>query len=144
MTGPGGFPALDSRPNGNLIISGTLFQSSDRDKKENFQPVNADEVLDKIAKLPISTWNYKSDDDSIRHLGPVAQDFRSAFDLGQDDKTIAPVDTIGASLVAIQALNKQLKSKDDRIASLESELDQMNERMQSLENAIEQLMNTQR
>ncbi len=143
ITGPGGFAALDSRPNGDLIIAGTLFQTSDRDQKENFQPVNAEEVLDKIAKLPISTWNYKSNDDSIRHMGPIAQDFRRAFELGQDDKTIAPVDTIGASLAAIQALNNQLKSKDDRIANLESELDQMNERMESLENAIEQLMNMQ-
>ena len=46
----------------------------------------------------------KADDGAVRHIGPVAQDFRAAFDLGADDKTIATVDADGVALAAIQGL----------------------------------------
>ena len=41
-------------------------------------PINGHEVLEKVAALPISAWNYKFDDASVRHLGPMAQDFFAA------------------------------------------------------------------
>ena len=61
--------------------------------KENFQPVNAQEVLSKVAALPLSRWNYK-EDKSQQHLGPMAQDFYAAFATGPDDKHIAVVDKL--------------------------------------------------
>ena len=146
VTGPGGFAALDARPNGNLFIAGTLFQASDRNQKENFQFVNSEQILEIVSKLPITSWNYKSDDKTVRHMGPMAQDFREAFELGTDDKTIAPVDTAGVSLAAIQALHERMKSmqeqvtaKDEKIATLEADLNEMAHRMRQMEEAVEQL-----
>lgn len=151
FSGPAGFAALDSRPNGNLFIQGTLFESSDRNKKENFEEVNCDRVLEQIAELPITTWNYKSDDESIRHMGPVAQDFHAAFALGDSDVTIATTDKVGISLAAIKALNAKLEAwdseidaKDARIEELESELSDVADRLGQLEIALEQIVDATR
>ena len=79
-------------------------------------PINGHEVLEKLVALSISTWNYTFDDASVRHLGPMAQDFFASFGLGDDDTTINPVDTNGVLFVAIQALYR-------RVTALEAELD---------------------
>jgi hypothetical protein len=82
---------------------------SDRNLKENFQPVDARVVLAKVAALPLSEWNFK-EDTAARHVGPVAQDFHAAFGLGTDDKHIATVDADGVALSAIQGLNQKPES----------------------------------
>ena len=68
--------------------------------------------------MPIRTWSYRSEDSTVRHIGPTAQDFRAAFALGDGDKAIATVDADGVSLAAIQALVK-------RVAQLEAQLAQL-------------------
>jgi hypothetical protein len=113
---------------GGLRVNGTFVSASDRDLKENFQPVNPRAVLEKVASLPLSEWNYKQDPES-RHVGPMAQDFHATFGVGLDDKTIATVDADGVALAAIQGLNQKveeqsaaLRERDGRIARLETEL----------------------
>lgn len=84
--------------------SGSWSSVSDRHAKENFASVDPRSVLDKLADLPIETWNYKTQDPAIRHMGPMAQDFRAAFGLGVDDKTITSIDSDGtAELARLQA-----------------------------------------
>jgi hypothetical protein len=111
--------------NGNVSTRGSLFQLSDRNLKENFKGVDADEVLAKVTALPITRWNYKADP-SAEHMGPVAQDFRAAFGLGCDDKTIAVVDSDGVALAAIQGLNKKvdhiIKQQQEQIEALKAEI----------------------
>jgi hypothetical protein len=102
---------------GNLTIAGTLVELSDRTSKENFAPVNCREVLEKVAALPISRWNFKSDA-TTPHVGPVAQDFHAAFGLGADDKHIATVDADGVALAAIQGLNQRLNEQEAEIQEL--------------------------
>ena len=92
---------------------------SDRNGKENLQTVNQREVLDKVAALPLTTWNYKTQDGSIRHLGPMAQDFKAAFGLGESATGINTVDADGVALAAIQGLNQKLEAKN---AALEQEM----------------------
>ena len=60
---------------------------SDRNKKKNITPADTSAVLDKVSKLPISTWSYTAEPVDVRHMGPMAQDFRASFGLGDDDKT---------------------------------------------------------
>jgi hypothetical protein len=99
-------------------VTATSFNPiSDRNTKENFDPVRAADILAKVAALPISTWNFKQDP-AAKHIGPMAQDFYAAFGLGQDEKHIATVDADGVALAAIQALNTQLKEKDTEIQAL--------------------------
>ena len=67
--------------------------------------------------MPISTWNYKSDPPSVRHLGPMAQDFMAAFGLGSDDKVINLVDANGVVMVSIQALHRRLRDLEAEVAA---------------------------
>ena len=55
-------------------------------------------------------------------MGPTAQDFRAAFGLGADGRHLAPVDTNGVALAAIQGLNQLVEEKDAQIASLEERI----------------------
>jgi len=126
---------------GNILASGTVTGSSDRNVKENFAAINSSEVLDKVAALPISRWNYKNETD-VTHLGPMAQDFYAAFGLGGSDTTITTVDPDGVALAAIQGLNEklekqieqqaaQMKEKEARINSLEDRLATLEKLLQS-------------
>lgn len=71
-------------------------------------PVSSNDVLERLAELPISVWSYGFDHRTIRHLGPMAQDFAAAFGLGATDRRICAVDANGVALAAIQALHRRL------------------------------------
>ena len=98
---------------------GAWNTTSDRNAKEDFRPIDSQAILVKVAELPIETWKYIGERDGVRHLGPVAQDFRAAFGLGYDDKTITTVDADGVALAAIQGLHQIVREKDARIVALE-------------------------
>jgi hypothetical protein len=83
--------------------------------------VDGQEVLARLAEMPISTWNYRAQDPSIRHVGPVAQDFYAAFEVGRDDRHIATIDLDGVALAAIQGLYQLSQEQDVRIEELEAE-----------------------
>jgi len=94
---------------------------SDRNVKRDIEPVDDQAVLQSVARMPISTWSYKSDDPSVRHLGPMAQDFHAAFGLGDTDKAYDPIDAHGVAFAAIRALNEQVQEQNARIERLERE-----------------------
>lgn len=91
---------------------------SDSSVKENRQPVDGEELLRRLAAIPVETWNYIEQGDSIRHIGPMAQDFYSAFGVGESDRHISTIDADGVALAAIQALIAQLREKDEKIEAL--------------------------
>ncbi len=124
---------------GNLTISGTLTQNSDRTTKTDILDVRPEAVLAKVLSLPISTWHYKGDDQSVQHLGPMAQDFAAAFGLGPDDRHIAPLDAAGVSLAAIQALHHEVSEKDAAIQDLQRRNADLEKRLADLETLVHQL-----
>ncbi len=71
----------------------------------------------------------------MRHLGPVAQDFRAAFGLGRNDTTITTVDADGVALAAIQGLNQKLiesnLEKEAQINRLEQRVVDLTERVRT-------------
>jgi len=103
---------------GGLYVNGTFVSTSDRNAKQDFAAVDTRAVLEKVAQLPLATWTYKNDA-ATKHLGPVAQDFYAAFQVGPDDKHIATVDADGVALAAIQGLNQKVDSEN---AALHEEL----------------------
>jgi len=108
-------------------ISAASFQTtSDRNLKEHFAPVDDQEILVRVAALPISRWNFKADGQTP-HIGPMAQDFYAAFNVGTDDRHIATVDEDGVALAAIQGLNEKLKEKDAQIEALAKRLADLEE-----------------
>ena len=83
-------------------------------------------VLKKVASLPISRWNFKTED-RVPHMGPVAQDLHATFGLGTDDKHIATVDADGVALAAIQGLHQIVQEKDAEIQELKQTVEGLKE-----------------
>ena len=96
--------------------------SSDRNKKANFAAVNGREVLARVVALPVQTWNYLSQGPSVRHIGPMAQDFQAAFGVGEDDTHINMVDASGVALAAIQGLYQLVQEQEMQLTVLEARL----------------------
>ena len=108
--------------------------SSDKTKKENFQPVDGEAVLGKIRGFELSSWNFIGHDPKeFRHYGPMAQDFFAAFGhdgVGQigSETTINSGDLAGILMIAVQALEKrtaELKQKEAQMAVLESKVEEL-------------------
>jgi hypothetical protein len=105
-----------------LAPKGSQWTSlSDRNAKENFGTVDAREVLAKLAVMPIETWNYKAQDASIRHMGPMAQDFYAAFGLGEDKLGIGTMDADGVAFAALKGLYELVKEKEGVIEQLKQQ-----------------------
>ena len=81
--------------------------------------------------MPITEWQYKNEKhanaNAARHIGPMAQDFSSAFDLGHDDKHISVVDESGVALAAIQGLNEKLDEKTKEVDALKQSVAELRE-----------------
>jgi hypothetical protein len=95
---------------------------SDRNRKEFFRAVNADDTLRRVTPLDISSRSYKGTGASRRYIGPVAQDCYAAFGLGTDPTSNA-LDMGGVTLAAVQALGKRsenatLRAHPDDLATL--------------------------
>ena len=90
------------------------------------------EILHRVAGLPISNWNFKTDE-ATRHIGPMAQDFYAAFNVGMDDKHIATVDEDGVALAAIQGLNEKLTADD---AQKDAQIKALEQRLSDLEQLV--------
>jgi hypothetical protein len=99
---------------------------SDYHQKSGFEPVNPEAVLERVRSLTMTSWSYDAEDPSVRHMGPMAQEFRQAFGLGDSDRTIYPVDGVGVSLAAIQALGDavdELRSENRDLAAKNARLE---------------------
>lgn len=105
--------------------SGVWTCTSDRASKEAFEALDGDDVLRRLAAMPIERWSYKSEP-GVRHVGPTAQDFHAAFGLGADETAIGHLDLSGISLRAIQAL-------EARTVSLQRDNDALRARLDRLE-----------
>jgi hypothetical protein len=107
---------------------GKICPKSDVNLKRGFASVDESAILERLAALPISTWSYRTESSEVQHLGPMAQDFKAAFGLGESDRTNLQVDADGVAFAAIQALRQRLveletrnRKLEDRLESLEAE-----------------------
>ncbi len=105
--------------NGNgayLNSTGTWTNTSDVHKKNSFTSINQQELKQAVLQLPVTQWRYKGHDDW--HIGPMAQDFKALFNLGEDDLTISTVDAFGVALAAIKMLQEMNEDLRERISKL--------------------------
>lgn len=105
--------------------SGSWSSLSDRDAKESLSPVDGAELLERLASVPITTWKYKSQDERIRHIGPMAQDFHAAFGVGEDERHITSIDADGVALAAIQELYRQSQERETELRRRIEQLEQI-------------------
>ncbi|MFD2721257.1 tail fiber domain-containing protein [Hymenobacter monticola] len=97
---------------------------SDSTKKELRRLADGNRFLARIDGMRLGSWNYKGQDPgTMRHYGPMAQDFYAAF--GHDgvgtignDSTINQSDFDGVNLIAIQALYRRVRALEAENAAL--------------------------
>ncbi len=97
---------------------------SDRNAKQNFAPVDRRKILALLSTISVETWNYKNQNPSIRHIGPMSQDFSATFGVGEDNRHINMVDAFGVALSSIQALYEMVQERDARIEALEQKVEE--------------------
>jgi hypothetical protein len=119
--------------------SGSWSSLSDRRVKTAIAPTDPRAVLDRLVAMPVSEWSYITQGTGVRHIGPMAQDFKAAFGVGENDTSISTVDADGVALAAIQGLNAKLESELQQTraqnADLQSQLALLAERLAALEAA---------
>jgi hypothetical protein len=106
--------------------------ASSRTLKENFSAVDGEEVLAGIRTLPVTTWNMIGGDRSVRHMGPVAEDFYRAFGLGLGETTIGLGDIDGVNLAASKALEARTAELQREVDTLRAELAALRAEMQAM------------
>jgi hypothetical protein len=111
---------------------GSWASVSDKTKKENYEPINHADTLEKLKSLPVEKWNYISQKDDIKHIGPYAQDFHAAFGLNGDmDKNITHSDAEGVLFSAVKAL---IAENDELKATIGALSEELMARIEALEN----------
>ena len=114
--------------------SGAWSFSSDRSLKEGFETVDTMAVLEKIASLPVTEWNYKGY--AQRHIGVMAQDFHSAFPLNDSTTTLNEMDLHGVTLAAIQGLNQKIATQAEALQSKDAHISELEKRVERLEKLL--------
>jgi hypothetical protein len=105
-----------------LAPNGSQFTSlSDVRTKHRFRELDNDDVLAKIARMPVTEWSYKAQDAVIRHIGPTARGFHAAFGLGEDPRRIGTLDADGVARAGVRALETRTRSLPERAATLETD-----------------------
>jgi hypothetical protein len=141
-SGYAGYFSGKAKVAGNLEVSsctGCTTAPSDRALKANISSIDPRAVLDRLAALPISQWNYKSDETSVRHVGPMAQDFRAAFDLGKDDLHIDMIDANGVTMASVQALYQMMLEKEKKNEQLADEVRRLRAQLQQQQAQLNQV-----
>jgi hypothetical protein len=104
-----------------LAAGSNSWQSAcDSANKEDFRAVDRREILDRVAEMPVRDFKMRDQDDGTRHIGPVAQDFHSAFGFGETNTSINLADADGVLFAAVQALYEQNQKLSRRVAELEA------------------------
>jgi hypothetical protein len=113
---------------------------SDRNRKEDFLAVDGEDLLARLRTVPVTTWRYRDEADrTVRHMGPMAQDWARAFGFSRDATTINMSDFDGVNLAAVQALERRSTAHDARVRSLETENAALRNENASLRTDVEAL-----
>ena len=129
--------AVISTSTGAMLSTGGVWQNaSDVNRKHGFLAVDGEDVLTRLRGLSVSTWTYNSEAETVRHLGPTSQDFKAAFGLGSDEKSIGTVDADGVALAGVKALDARSLDQAKRIDALERENEELRARLERIEKAL--------
>ena len=95
---------------------------SDMKNITDFSSVDKKELLKLLAQLPIRYYRIKGQEETVKHIGPIAEDFYKAFGVGESDKAINMADADGVLFVAIQALYEENQKLREELELLKAEL----------------------
>jgi trimeric autotransporter adhesin len=126
---------------------------SDVNRKEHFREVDGEDLLQRLRLVPVTTWRYRDEEDrTVRHMGPMAQDWHRVFDFGGDPLRINMGDMDGVNLAAVQALERrtgelraaveardgQIQALEQRTAELEAKNTELERRLAGIEELLRQ------
>jgi hypothetical protein len=131
FTDAGGTVGMELAAGGNSWLT-----VSDRNLKENFSSVDSEQLLTALDSIPMTTWNMKTQDAGIRHIGPMAQEFYAAFGFGEKETHIGSSDADGVSLAAIQGLYRLLKQRDAETRKLRVAIERLELRLIAVEGSM--------
>ena len=113
--------------------------------KSGIVQVSDDDNSGGAATLPISEWSYTTER-GVRHVGPMAQDFFAAFNVGEDDRHITSIDEDGVALAAIKALDALARQRDlatkSELACKDAEIGNLRAQMNARDAALQRQMST--
>lgn len=114
--------AVISTSTGAMLTTGGVWQNaSDVNRKHLFEQISNEQILEKLRKLPVTRWSYKTEAENVKHIGPMAQDFYAAFGLGSDNRGIGTVDADGVALAGIKALEERTRNLAAELESLKAD-----------------------
>lgn len=119
--------------------SGSWSSLSDSTAKTNIFPVDEFDILNKIRKLNVYEWSYKTEN-GVRHIGPMSQDFYNSFNLGSDKKYISSIDIDGVNLAGVKALYLKTEKLEKTLLNYESLLEKYN-KLEKEKEALEERLN---
>jgi hypothetical protein len=106
---------------------------SDRNRKEGFLALDGEDLLLRLRGVPVTTWRYRDEvDRTVRHVGPMAQDWQRAFGLSADATTINMSDLDGVNLAGVKALDARTTAQAERIRELEAQVAELRQMVQAL------------
>jgi hypothetical protein len=107
--------------------------------KENFLDVDGDDVLARMRRIPVNTWNYVDEGRQSRHMGPFAEDFWREFGLGSEPLAIGHLDIDGVNFAGIKALDTRTLELQSQVQSLRTENEALRANNAALEARIARL-----
>lgn len=81
---------------------------SSRDKMCRIDKLNPGEILAKIRKIPVNTFEYR-DQKGFSHVGCCSEDFFEQFRLGHSSRMTDHSDLIGILLACVKALDEKVQ-----------------------------------
>lgn len=121
---------------------GAWSNLSDKNVKENIESLDKDFYLSQLDSIEVTKWNYITQDEKIKHIGPMAQDFHKHFNIGNDSTRINSMDFDGINLLLLQAVYEKTLNYDNqnkKLTELEAELEKLRAERQELEGLVNQL-----
>lgn len=85
---------------------------------------------------------FRSEDASALHMGPVAEDFGTLFSLGPDNKHVPPTDMSGVAFAVIQELCQIIRERGTEISELRQSHDDFTAGIETLEKLVSVQMAT--
>jgi trimeric autotransporter adhesin len=96
--------------------------TSDRNAKTGFASISDQQLLRRLAALAIRSWSYKTDPAHVRHIGPTAQDFKSAFGVGNDPRSIGVLDESGVALAGVKGVYQLVQQQQTLMHRQQAEI----------------------
>jgi hypothetical protein len=126
--------------NGCNIAAGgaSITCSSSMMLKENFNEVQGEDILTRMRRIPVNSWNYIAEGRNARHLGPFAEDFWREFKLGTEPLAIGHLDIDGVNFAGVKALDERTTRQAAEIDALRARNAELEARLARLEALIGQ------